>query len=99
MEHIPAEVSISELRQVFEHLIDFVDSHSPSGVVIVERDGFWSIPVIEDDVYEGPPEPTIGMVSESWENLQSMIGGDRVVGYGLVWLSDVLRAIGKELPI
>ena len=42
-------------------------------------------------------EFTIGQVSESWENLRGMLEDrSKALGYGLVWLADVLRAIGDE---
>ncbi|WP_213453180.1 hypothetical protein [Rhizomonospora bruguierae] len=64
----------------------------------VSKDYFWSIPSSERyDVYNEPSELTIGQVSESWANLQGMLEDDsKTLGYGLVWLADVLRAIGDE---
>ncbi|MBC3840689.1 hypothetical protein GXW82_11685 [Streptacidiphilus sp. 4-A2] len=47
-----------------------------------------------------PNEPstlTIGQLSESWQHLESQLGDeDRAVGYHVVWLADVIRAIGQN---
>jgi len=41
---------------------------------------------------------TIGQLSESWSNVSAMMHGDSpTLSYGLVWLSDVLRAAGMKL--
>ncbi|GAA3204015.1 hypothetical protein ACFO1B_42635 [Dactylosporangium siamense] len=90
-------VPVDQLRQVFELLIDHVARNSGTGLT-VSRDYFWSIPASERyDVYAVPGEFTIGRVSESLANLQGMLEDEsKALGYGLVWLADVLRAIGDE---
>lgn len=65
---------------------------------MVEIPEFWSVP--SDQVYDVCAEPrdlTIGVVSESWAHLDGMVSDpDRVNGYGLVWLAEVLRAVGDD---
>jgi hypothetical protein len=40
---------------------------------------------------------TIGQLSESWQHLEDLLAHeDRAVGYHLVWLADVIRAIGHR---
>jgi len=56
---------------------------------------FWSIPPDAlYDVYQEPPELTIGQLTESWDNLRRLGEDEPGFGLDLVWLSDVLRAIG-----
>lgn len=90
-------VPVDQLRQVFELLVAHVVKDAETDFP-VSQDYFWSIPSPERyDVYNEPSELTIGQVSESWANLQSMLEDDsKTLGYGLVWLADVLRAIGDE---
>jgi hypothetical protein len=90
-------VPVDQLRQVFELLIRHVGGESSSELAI-SRDYFWSIPSpARYDVYKEPGELTIGQVSESWANLQGMLEDDsKVLGFGFVWLADVLRAIGDD---
>jgi hypothetical protein len=62
------------------------------------RDYFWSVP--GDELYDVPNEPRtimIGQLSESWQHLEDLLADpDRAVGHHLVWLADVLRAIGQD---
>lgn len=94
----PTRIPVNELRQVFELLLSHVAGDRNE--LSVQRDYFWSIPSdAVHDVYQQPAELTIGQVSESWDNLTGMLKPDpAVVGYGLVWLAEVLRAIGDEHP-
>lgn len=63
----------------------------------VDEDYFWSVPLSEtNNVYSDPRALTVGQVSESWSNIESIIADDRIISYGLIWFADVLRAIGKE---
>jgi hypothetical protein len=94
------QIPVEKLREVFDTLLNHV-AQDPGQYVTVRKDAFWSIPAPNVyDVYSEPQELTIGMISESWRNLEAMTGQDaRVVGYGLVWLAEVLRAIGDEVAL
>ncbi|WP_439383996.1 hypothetical protein [Amycolatopsis lexingtonensis] len=63
-----------------------------------DRDLFWELlPEQRYDLGHEPSEHTIGQLSESWAQLVAMADDpDRAVGYGLVWLADVLRALGQQ---
>ncbi|MGF6883088.1 hypothetical protein ABIA39_002029 [Nocardia sp. GAS34] len=93
-----SSLSYDRLAEVFAVLVAHARQLQDGDAFSFDSDYFWSVPVSEmNNIYSGPPNLTIGQVSESWSNLESMIGEDRVVSYGLIWLADVLRAIGKEL--
>ncbi|MCK2029465.1 hypothetical protein KZC54_06945 [Microbacterium sp. KSW4-6] len=66
--------------------------------VRVGEDYFWSIPADQlYDVTAAPSGLTIGQLSESFDNIRELdTSPDRAISYGLVWLSDLLRAIGQS---
>lgn len=90
-------VPLALLRESFEILIAHL-SETHGETVSVETDYFWSVP--KDDlgnVYESPPQLTIGQVTESLDNLREIVADPAsVISYGLVWLGDVLKAVGYE---
>lgn len=90
-------VSVDQLKQVFGLLLAHVADKSKSELTL-SKDYFWSIPAPERyDVYTEPSQFTIGQVSECWTHLEGMLEDEsKVLGYGLVWLADVLRAMGDE---
>lgn len=89
------EIRSEDLMRALELLIARVEE---DGAVYVEREGFWSVSSSDAfDIYREPSEPTIGMVSDSWANLESMVRApDSAVNYGFIWLAEVLQAIGEE---
>jgi hypothetical protein len=97
MSEASTQISLEKLRQVFDLLMRHVVQVSGSEIEL-RKDAFWSIPAgAVYDVYAEPQELTIGMISESWSHLEAMVDSEiNVVGYGLVWLAEVLRAIGDE---
>lgn len=88
-------IPLADLRLLFESLMAHV--HEVSGPEIrLENDMFWAIPSDSlYDVYNEPKDLTIGQLSESWEFLVALLAAPSAnISYGLVWLADVLRAIG-----
>ncbi|MEV4430149.1 hypothetical protein ACN9M0_34290 [Streptomyces sp. R-07] len=61
-------------------------------------DYFWSVRATNSTTSPNEPRTiTIGQLSESWEHLEDLVANpDRAVGHHLVWLADVLRAIGQS---
>lgn len=91
-------IETAELRAALETVLTHVESQYGESLD-VPYDFFW---VSGGDAYNSPtpPAPTVGQISETWENLaRSRIGdGDSTINYELVWLGDVLRAIGHSHP-
>ncbi|MFE4517883.1 hypothetical protein ACFRMQ_27255 [Kitasatospora sp. NPDC056783] len=96
----PLSVSPAELRRSFDVLMCRVEAATAGGAVTLDKDYFWSVPPDERyDVTRKPGELTIGQLSESCRHLRDLLADeDRALGYHLVWLADVLRAIGQDLP-
>ncbi|MFG2820253.1 hypothetical protein ACGFX4_12580 [Kitasatospora sp. NPDC048365] len=95
----PLYVSLAELRRSFDVLLRHVEAAAGDAVAL-DKDYFWSVP--SDELYDVAREPgdlTIGQLSESWQHLKDLLADqDRAVGHHLVWLADVLRAIGQDFP-
>ncbi|MCJ1678599.1 hypothetical protein MTF65_14820 [Streptomyces sp. APSN-46.1] len=98
MDGEPLQIPLDQLRQAFELALRHIEASAGSSTVALERDYFWSVPV--DELYDVLNEPrtiTIGQLSESWQHLEDLLADpDRAVGHHLVWLADVLRAIGQD---
>ncbi|WP_372969130.1 hypothetical protein [Microbacterium sp.] len=94
----PVEVTIPMLRSAFEVLIGHLEDAAGASVLL-DADYFWSIPA--DDIYDvtkPPGELTIGQLSESVDNLESLISDpDSAISFALVWFGDVARAIGHHV--
>lgn len=92
-------VSVEVLRQVMERALDNLQAQAGERVEL-DNDFFWSVPPeLTYDVYT-QPEPdqlTVGQLSESWSNLARLNeAGGAVLPYALVWLADVLKALGHQ---
>ncbi len=94
----PLHVPLAELREAFDIVLNHIEAATKSSAVDLEEDYFWSIPpATQYDVYDSPADLTIGQLSESWQNIKDLLADpDHVVGYHLVWLADVLRAMGHR---
>ncbi|MFG3545664.1 hypothetical protein [Streptomyces clavifer] len=97
MDNEPLRIPLDQLRTAFELALQHIEASAGSAVAL-EHDYFWSVP--GDELYEVLNEPrtiTIGQLSESWQHLEDLLADpNRAVGHHLVWLADVLRAIGQD---
>jgi hypothetical protein len=89
------QVDLGQLRKVFTALIDSLEE-TRGNVVSINQDDFWSVsPEDLYNVYKTPESLGIGKLSESWEKLRELVEEDEYpIPYHLVWLADVLRALG-----
>jgi hypothetical protein len=90
------EIPLARLREAAELLL--AHAERAGGSVTLDHELFWELtPQQRYDLAREPAEHTVGRLSESWAQLAAMTDDpDRVVGYGLVWLADVLRALGHQ---
>ena len=93
----PLRVQLSELRAVFELIMNYI-SNSEGEDLFIDKDYFWAI--APGDLFNIQKEPEalgIGRVSESWEHLERLLAGHYdPFPYHLVWLADILRALGTS---
>ncbi|WP_405492215.1 hypothetical protein [Nocardia sp. NBC_00511] len=91
-------VSLAELRRSFNLLLDHLEAATDGGIIHLDQDYFWSIP--QDELYDVTTVPsnlTVGQLSWSWEHLTDLLAEpDRAIGHHLVWLAEVLRAVGQK---
>jgi hypothetical protein len=94
------EISTEQLQSAAKRLLDHLESVEGNQIYL-EKDFFWEISGDEVyDVYRQPQVFTVGQLSESWKNIQDILDGKSSPNaYALVWLADVLRAIGKEVVL
>jgi len=90
------EINLDDIRTIFEKLIKHLEKIGVN-TVSIPVDYYWNIP--NDVVYDPYNEPTkfdMGQLSDDWRELQKLLDDDREpVGYHLVWLAAVLKAIGE----
>lgn len=88
------KIDTGELREVFDRLVTHLEQTRGESVTLHE-DYFYSLPSPEIyDVTSDPPSPTIGQLTESWTNLHRTQDIDSTTTFELVWLGDLLKALG-----
>ncbi|MFI7368344.1 hypothetical protein ACIBO4_40015 [Streptomyces sp. NPDC050149] len=95
----PVQIPIDQLRRALDVALRHIEA-SAGPTLTLREDLFWSVSA--DELYSVGAEPqvlTIGKLSESWQHVEDLLAHqDRAVGYHLVWLADVMRAIGQDIP-
>ena len=90
-------VTSKELREIFELLISHMESEGLSEFDI-PYDYYWTV-TSKDQRYDNSdrPELEMGQITEDWSWLQKYLSGEtKPIGYGFVWLGEILRAIGED---
>jgi hypothetical protein len=92
-------VKVSELRAIADRLFAYLEE-TERGEFEIPEDYYWEIS--KEDLYDPAKDPNpkdfgVGQLSHDWERLNAILAGDDPpIGYALVWLSAVLRAIGEK---
>lgn len=94
-------IYLSEIKKVSEVLLNYLNE-SGRDYLDLNNDYYWFID--KKEVYDPYNEPvssncTLGQLTDDWKNLKK-IGDkeDEPIGYALVWLASILRAIGEDVP-
>ena len=91
--------SVPELRRIVNALLDHLETSTGRAGVDLSHDYYWFLERSDRrDVYREPPEGTVGQISENLANLRSSVDSGDVLGYGLVWLAEILRTVGEDSP-
>lgn len=90
------EVSVEWLRTATEVLLRHLEETQGPRITL-EQDYFWSMASTDRyDVTTPPSDLAIGSLSDGVELVQSMVQSGAVLNYGLVWLGELLRAVGEQ---
>jgi hypothetical protein len=88
-------INIKELKNIVNKLLDHVASLNGEEISI-DTDYFWDIDTqVRRNPYAQPNDFALGQLSENLDNLRK-IGEDNILGYHLVWASNILREIGED---
>lgn len=89
-------ITIGQLKAISDLLLSHLEKNGVNEVDVA-ADFYWDIPASKRyDQYKEPKEHTVGQLSDDISELRRILdGGAPPVGYGLVWLSTVLRRIGE----
>jgi hypothetical protein len=91
-------IPISTLRHAAEVLLAHVEALEGE-FVSVDKDYYWVIPSEQlYDVFHEPSDLTIGQLGECVEQLDAVVADPaRATSYALVWLADLVRAVGQSV--
>ena len=91
-------VGTEDLRKAASLILNHLDETGQSTVEIKD-DYYWAIP--PEELYNpysapAPTNFTLGQLSDDWNEIISIIDGQREpVGYSLVWLAAILKRVGE----
>lgn len=90
-------ITTAELRKATDALLSHLEK-SGHTTVDVDQDFYWSIASEQRyDPYTVPKELSMGQLTDDWAEVSSIMQGEKEpVGYALVWLSSILRAVGEK---
>lgn len=92
------KISIRELREVSNSLLDHIESLGVTEVDI-DEDYYWTIP--KEQLYDPARDdvsPSLGQLTDDWNELQLIRRHERPpVALALGWLASVLRAVGERV--
>jgi hypothetical protein len=92
-------ISCADLQRIATLLLEHLENMG-NHELEVGKDFYWEVRQADRyDRYEMPSELSVGQLSEDWQLLQEILSGkSEPLGYGLVWLSSILRVAGEEAP-
>lgn len=91
-------IDVELLEQVSTILFTYLREHQ-GAEVLLDHDYYWSVPATQvADMYHAPTGLTVGQLSECIESLHGITEDpESALAYHLVWLGDVLRAVGQSV--
>jgi hypothetical protein len=90
------KITTEDLRKAFGALVDHLDETGQASVELL-WDFYWDLSAEElYDPYSDPKDLSLDQLSDDWNRLIQISNGEMpAVGYALVWLSSILRAVGQ----
>jgi hypothetical protein len=92
------EIKLEELRDLCDLLIQHIIDNGDKSVNL-KVDYYWHIPTSQMyDPYKKPTELNLGQLSFDWNQLIKIYQSQKEpIGYNLVWLAAILRAVGENI--
>jgi hypothetical protein len=93
------KIDIEVLRAALNHLLNHA-KEMQGEFVDVDADLYWFVPKdMLNDPANKPSDLTMGSLEDDWLEISAIgTGTKEPFGYGLVWASTVLRAVGDITP-
>jgi hypothetical protein len=91
------EVKIADLRLAAERILKHLED-SGHATIDIPWDYYWTVPA--HHCYgrrDQPTEFTLGQLSDDWSEIKAIRDGKEPIGYALVWLASLLRAVGERV--
>ncbi|MFK0289858.1 hypothetical protein ACIQU6_05115 [Streptomyces sp. NPDC090442] len=98
MAEYPVRIPFDQLRTALDVALQHAEARHGKTATL-ELDYYWDIS--REDLYDPmkDPEPGLGQLVDTWEWTSRLPDEpDDVIGHHLVWLGDILRAIGHTTP-
>lgn len=94
------KIKLAEVRRAFELLMAHTEEMIPSQEFELDKEYYWNVPQDKRyDQHDKPTDLTMGQLTDDWNEVRQISSGERdAIGYGLVWLSTILRRIGETTP-
>jgi hypothetical protein len=93
-------IKISELREIINRLLDKLQEEA-GDLIDISEDDYWEISQGERyNILRGIGQPTLGKLSDDWEELQKLLKEDDYdifLWHDLAHLAPILRAIGDRM--
>lgn len=91
-------VKLSDLRTLSNLILTHLEQKGLKSIELTD-DYYWDLPKEKlYDPYQDPCDFEMGQLSDDWSDLLKILEGkNEPIGYGLVWLSSILRAIGEQV--
>jgi hypothetical protein len=98
MEGLYMQVRLDDLREAFDKLLNEFKMAGQE-TVDIPVDYYWSIPKeTRYTPYQEPTEFTLGQISDDLNEVKRIATGEvSPIYYGLVWLGNVLIAMGEDM--
>jgi hypothetical protein len=93
------KVQVEVLRVALNQLLDHA-KETQGETIELDADLYWFVPKeVLDDPGAEPMGLTLGSLADDWSEVAAIgTGSKEPFGYGLVWASSILRAIGDRTP-
>jgi hypothetical protein len=94
------EIILDDLQEIFILLVQNIKGKGID-TINLEVDYYWNIPQHQIyDPYQKPVELDLGQLSDDWNELRKILKTQKEpLGYHLVWLAAILRAVGENIAL